>query len=60
MPAWKGAWLRAKDKVKRIDAYCVNGRLENESVEDSFVDLAAYCLIALVMFREAKGKEAKP
>ena len=54
VPAWKGAWLRAKDKVKRIDRYCVKGTLANEGVEDSFKDLAAYALLALVLFRRAQ------
>ena len=53
IPAWKGAWLRAKDKVKRIDQYCRKGTLANEGVEDSFADLAAYALIALRLFRES-------
>ena len=52
IPAWKGAWLRAKDKVKRIDTFCVRGTLANEGVEDSFLDLAAYSLICLILFRE--------
>lgn len=50
--AWRGAWLRAKDKVKRIDTYCTKGRLANEGVEDSFVDLAAYAIISALLFRE--------
>jgi hypothetical protein len=52
---WRAAWLRAKDKVKRIDAYCLKGSLANESVEDSFMDLAAYCLIALAIRRDPLG-----
>lgn len=55
---WRGAWLRAKDKVKRIDQYCRSGTLANEGVEDSFMDLAAYALIALVLFREAQSAGA--
>lgn len=54
IPAWKGAWLRAKDKVKRIDSFCLKGKLENEPVEDSLMDLAAYALLALVLFQEKK------
>jgi hypothetical protein len=49
---WRSAWLRAKDKVKRIDAFCVNGVLANEGVEDSLMDLAAYALLALALRRE--------
>lgn len=54
IPAWKAAWLRAKDKVHRIDTFCLKGTLANEGVEDSFKDLAAYCLIALRFFRDEK------
>lgn len=54
IPAWKGAWLRAKDKVTRIDTYCRKGTLANEGVGDSLMDLAAYALIALRLFREEK------
>lgn len=49
---WRGAWMRAKDKVKRIDRFCVKGTLANEGVEDSLIDLAAYSIIALALFRE--------
>jgi len=52
VPAWKGAFLRALDKVHRIKSYCLNGQLACEGVEDSLQDLAAYALIALVLFRE--------
>ena len=55
--AWMGCWLRARDKVKRIDTYCLKGSLANEGVEDSFVDLAAYSIIALHLFRTRKAVE---
>ena len=57
IPAWKGAWLRAKDKVRRIDTFCRRGVLTNESVDDSLMDLAAYSLIALVLLRESRDGE---
>ena len=50
-----GCWLRAKDKVWRIDQHFRKQTLVNESVEDSLQDLAAYCLIAIVLLRE-EGK----
>ncbi len=53
---WRAAWLRALDKVRRINAYCLSGQLQNEGVEDSFLDLAAYSLLALRLFREEQGK----
>lgn len=52
VPAWIGTMVRAMDKVTRIKSFIANGKLENESVEDSLKDLAAYALIALVLFRE--------
>lgn len=52
IPAWKGGWLRAKDKVKRLDQYCVKGSLACEGVEDTLKDLAAYCLLVLTLWRE--------
>lgn len=55
---WKGAWLRARDKVHRIDVFCLRGALNNEGVEDSLMDLAAYCLIALALKRETEGKKS--
>ena len=58
IPAWKGAWLRAKDKVQRIDAFCCRGILVNDSVDDSLMDLAAYSLIALVLLQEERKKVA--
>lgn len=51
-----GCWMRAKDKVKRIDKYCVDKQLANESVEDSLIDLAAYSLIAIVLLRQQSGE----
>jgi len=52
IPAWKGAYLRLKDKIKRLDTYCLKGKLANEGVEDSFIDTAVYSIIALLLFRE--------
>jgi hypothetical protein len=56
MPAWVGVCIRMGDKMQRIKSYLANGSLKNESLEDSFMDLAAYSLIALVLFREESKK----
>lgn len=48
---WKGAVLRANDKMSRLKAFCVNGRLQNEGVEDTLIDLANYIVIALALRR---------
>lgn len=52
VPNWVGVMIRANDKMHRIQSLLQNGSLKNESVEDSLMDLAAYCLIALVLRRE--------
>jgi hypothetical protein len=52
---WMGAMIRGNDKVHRIKEYAKKGTLANEGVRDSLLDLAAYALIALVLFDEEKG-----
>lgn len=56
VPAWVGVMIRANDKVHRIKSFIANGSLKNESVEDSLMDLAAYALIALTLYREESAK----
>jgi hypothetical protein len=52
VPGWQGAVMRAGDKMARLQTYCRRGRLANEGVEDTLIDLANYAVIALVLFRE--------
>lgn len=52
VPAWVGAMVRATDKVRRLQSLIANGKLENESAEDSLRDLAVYAVIALVLFEQ--------
>ena len=56
---WLAAWIRAKDKVGRIDQFCKRGTLANEGVEDSLMDLAAYSVICLLLFRESTCKKVE-
>jgi hypothetical protein len=56
IPAWVGTIVRANDKMNRVKAFVRNGRLENESIEDSLLDLAVYAIHALRLYREAKGQ----
>ena len=58
IPAWKGVCVRMNDKMHRIKSLILNGSLKNESVEDSLMDLAAYSLIALRLYREENAKNA--
>jgi len=52
MPAWVGAMVRATDKINRLQTFATRGSLTNESVVDSFMDLAVYALIGLVLYEE--------
>ena len=52
---WRSCLVRVADKVQRLRTYCRTGSLANESVEDAFMDLACYAIIALVLFRESKN-----
>lgn len=55
---WRAAALRANEKLTRIKAFCINGRLENESLDDSLLDLASYAVIALRLRRKAVTEES--
>jgi hypothetical protein len=52
VPGWVGAMVRLNDKIRRLQALVENGKLENESAEDSFRDIAVYALIALILFEQ--------
>jgi hypothetical protein len=52
IPPWVGAMVRATDKLKRLQKFATVGSLANESVVDSFQDLAVYALIALILYEE--------
>jgi len=53
IPAWIGTLVRANDKIVRLQNAAKGSDLANEGVEDSLMDLAAYSIIALVLYREA-------
>lgn len=52
VPGWVGAIIRANDKITRLKSFATRGDLKNESVDDSLRDLAAYAIIALVLYEE--------
>ena len=56
IPGWLGCLIRANDKMRRLMAYAIKGKLANESVEDSMLDAAVYFLIALLLFRESRAE----
>lgn len=53
VPPWVGCMIRANDKMRRLQTYAGKQVLACESVEDSFLDLAVYSLIGLILFRES-------
>ncbi len=55
IPGWLGAALRLNDKVHRLQSFAVNGKLENEGVVDSFMDIAVYAIIGLVLWEQESG-----
>lgn len=55
--AWLGCMIRANDKMKRLQTYALKGELSNEAVEDSFMDLAVYSVIALILFSETTSND---
>lgn len=56
IPGWVGGMARANDKMRRLQQAARKGTLRNESVEDSLIDLAVYCVISLILFREQATK----
>ena len=57
VPGWVGCMIRANDKIRRLQTYAKTGTLANEGVKDSFLDLAVYSLIGLVLFEEETKRQ---
>lgn len=57
MPAWIGCMLRANDKLKRLQRVARGGTLANESIEDSFRDIALYAIEGWVLWEETQRPE---
>ena len=49
---WLATAIRANDKTTRLKSFARTGVLENEGVEDTLLDLSAYMLLVLILFRE--------
>lgn len=52
---WVGAMVRANDKMQRLKGYAQGNELANESARDSFMDLAVYALIGLILHDEQEA-----
>ena len=55
VPAWAGCVIRMADKMHRLRSFFRRGRVEFDGVEDTLLDLAAYAVIALVLYRESRN-----
>lgn len=55
VPAYAGCVLRMSDKMHRLRSFFRRGEVEFDGVEDTLLDLAAYSMIALVLYREANA-----
>lgn len=55
---WRACLIRMADKMTRLRSFCHRGRVEFDGVPDTLLDLAAYCAIALVLYREQHGNAA--
>lgn len=54
---WVGAMVRANDKMRRLQKVAQGGTLSNESARDSFLDLAVYDLIGLLLYEKEKSED---
>lgn len=54
--SWVGTAIRMNDKMRRLQAAARGQNLQNESIEDSFMDVAVYAIIGLCLLREENEK----
>ena len=54
VPAFKGVLVRLSDKFSRVEQLTSGKQPKNESLRDSLVDAAVYCLIAVLLLDEQK------
>lgn len=54
IPAWKGSLVRLTDKMSRAMAFANKGSVNHEGIEDTFIDIANYAVITLVLYRQYK------
>lgn len=60
IPAWLGSLIRLNDKIFRLQTYAKKRTLANEGVEDTLLDLSAYALLTLILFRETQQQSTSP
>lgn len=57
---WVGALVRMNDKMRRLQKAAQGGTMSNESVEDSFLDLAVYSVIGMLLYIESTQTTGEP
>jgi len=57
-PPIMGVAIRLQDKMRRIENFFSNGHLKHEAVRDSFIDLAIYALLGVVIMDEKSNKKS--
>ena len=55
VPAWQNAMMRVDEKMNRIRAFLRNGDLQNESIDDAFLDTAVGAVIGYRLYKEERG-----
>lgn len=61
IPAWKGIIaMRMADKMSRLLTFCKQEEMKvnNESLTDTLLDLANYCLLAILIYQENREKNS--
>ena len=51
-----GLWIRSNDKMERIKNLMKTNNANNESIEDSYLDLANYSIISMLVRSKTWGK----
>jgi len=53
---WRGIVIRLMDKFERLEGFCRTRELavKNESIEDTFKDIAIYSTLAMILYRKGQ------
>jgi hypothetical protein len=61
IPAWQGVYVRMTDKLARIENFIQQETLkvEDETIRDTFIDLAVYSLLGLLLWEETNEEKQR-
>lgn len=53
---WKATLFRIQDKISRLEKFVLFNdlKVKDETIEDTFKDLACYSILALILYRNKK------